>query len=199
MEKPVAANTDSLSTTTKTGFRLRTVVSGAFDHDHTLSGVTQAPQVKSLDECQNYEDAASFTLSETMKTFEHAMVLLFRGGELRPWKWSSTFTPKSSDIPAVSFEDPSVFRIAFRTCLPYHGYVVSSDENAKFFDQWLGGQLPKHITLVPMMIDGQLCGMLLGITNGEIAYKASLGVMQNHAAELARAFKRLRSAQKAAA
>jgi hypothetical protein len=169
-----------------------------FDDDRNFAGFATNPPVTTFAESRNFEDAAAVALSTIQKTFEYGMILLFRGGELRPWKWAGSFIPTSPQISAINLDKPSVFRIAYRTSLPYHGYVVTSEVNAQFFNEWLSGMLPKHLTLVPILLDGQMAGMILGITNGTIAYKSSLGMMENLAGDLAQTFIRLQARAKAA-
>lgn len=174
--------------------RVRTAVSPAFDREQTHPGFAVTPPVESLAQCLSYDDAAGVALGTILTTFEYGMILLFRGGAFRPWKWTRNFAPQVSEPSIIDLTKPSAFRVAYRTCLPYHGYVVASDENTKFFSEWLGGALPKHLTLIPLTIDGKLCGMALGITNGEIAYKSSLSAMESLGRELSQTFARLQTA-----
>jgi hypothetical protein len=152
-----------------------------------------------LDQCKTYDEIAVQALITITKTYEHGMVLLFQAGQLRPWKWSDRMQSQSHGRPSpIDLSKRSIFRIAYRTCLPYHGYVVASPENDTFFAEWYNGQLPKHVTLMPMLINNQLIGMIMGLTEGQVGQKSSLRLMESLAHDIAANFKRLRESKKPA-
>ncbi|MDZ4083424.1 MAG: hypothetical protein U1E10_10835, partial [Bdellovibrionales bacterium] len=64
--------------------------------------------------------------------------------------------------------------------------------NQKFFNEFYRGMLPKHATVIPVMIDGRMGGMLLGFTNSKIDYRQSLRLMERLSFDLSRVFKSLR-------
>lgn len=92
----------------------------------------------------------------------------------------------------IELEDPSVFKIVFKTGKPYHGYVVTNPVNQKFFNEFYRGLLPKHATIVPIMVDARMAGMILGLTNSKVDYRQSLRLMERLSFDLGRAFSKLR-------
>lgn len=146
-----------------------------------------------LDECVTIDEAGAQAILQACNIFETAMILLFKDGELQPWKWNDLFLSVKAEKPdSIDLKDPSMFKIVFRTAKPYHGYVVTSTVNQKFFNEFYRGMLPKHATIIPVMIDGRMGGMLLGFTNSKIDYRQSLRLMERLSFDLARVFKMLR-------
>jgi hypothetical protein len=151
-----------------------------------------------LDQCSSVDEAGAQALLQACNIFETAMILLFKDGELQPWKWNDLFLSVNGERPdAVDLQEPSIFKVVFRTAKPYHGYVVTSTVNQKFFNEFYRGMLPKHATVIPIMIDGRMGGMLLCFTNSKIDYRQSLRLMERLSFDLARVFKSLRTNAKA--
>lgn len=146
-----------------------------------------------LDQCTSIDEAGAQALLQASNIFETAMILLFKDGELLPWKWSDLFLSVNGEKPApIELKEPSIFKVVFRTAKPYHGYVVTSTTNQKFFNEFYRGMLPKHATVIPIMIDGRMGGMLLAFTNSKIDYRQSLRLMERLSFDLSRVFKMLR-------
>lgn len=57
---------------------------------------------------------------------------------------------------------PSIFKIVNSTQKPYHGFVILNDLNESFFESWNHGQIPDHVTIVPLLKGDVLTGMLMG-------------------------------------
>lgn len=146
-----------------------------------------------LDQCRSVDEAGAQALLQACNIFETAMILLFKDGELLPWKWNDLFLSVKGDKPdTIDLAEPSIFKVVFRTAKPYHGYVVTSTVNQKFFNEFYRGVLPKHATVIPIMIDGRMGGMMLGFTNSKIDYRQSLRLMERLAFDMSRVFKSLR-------
>lgn len=146
-----------------------------------------------LDQCRSIDEAGAQAILQACNIYECAMILLFRGGDLVPWKWNDLFLSIKGDKPdPIDLVEPSIFKVAFRTAKPYHGYIVTSEVNQKFFNDYYRGMLPKHGTVTPLMIDGRMGGMVLGFTNSKIDYRQSLRLMERLTFDLARVFKSLR-------
>lgn len=146
-----------------------------------------------LDQCRSIDEAGAQAIMQACNIFETAMILLFKDGDLMPWKWNDLFLSVHGDKPLpIDLVEPSIFKVVFRTAKPYHGYVVTSEVNQKFFNEFYRGMLPKHATLIPVMIDGRMGGMLLGFTNSKIDYRQSLRLMERLSFDLSRVFKSLR-------
>lgn len=148
-----------------------------------------------LDQCTNVDEAGAQALLQTCNTFETGMILLFKDGVLQPWKWTDLMLSVKGDKPDdIDLREPSIFKVVFRTAKPYHGYVVTSTVNQKFFNEFYRGLMPKHATVIPIMIDGRMGGMILGLTNSKIDYRQSLRLMERLGFDIARVFKMLRGA-----
>ncbi len=146
-----------------------------------------------LDQCRSIDEAGAQAIMQACNIFETAMILLFKDGDLLPWKWNDLFLSIHGDKPVpIDLIEPSIFKVVFRTAKPYHGYVVTSEVNQKFLNEFYRGMLPKHATVIPVMIDGRMGGMLLGFTNSKIDYRQSLRLMERLSFDLSRVFKALR-------
>lgn len=148
---------------------------------------------KSLDSCLTYDDLGEQALIHCLNSFEHSIIFLFQGGELRPWKWTNGLHHSDPENPqAIDLTSPSIFRIVFQTRLPYHGYVVPNGINNLFINSFFGDHIPNQVTLVPINLDHQIGGMLMGTTDAVVDYKSSLRTMELLADEVVNNFLRLR-------
>lgn len=110
--------------------------------------------------------------------FERAMLLLFHNSELKVWKASDGWQQDKTRDTAIDLTFPSIFRIVKETKLPYHGYVVGNQINDAFFTTWTKGTVPEHLTIVPVLYEKNLIGMLLGATSKQKASEISLERIQ---------------------
>lgn len=151
-------------------------------------------ETRHIDESRSIDEAGSQSLAQVSNIFEVSMILLFRDGSLLPWKWSDLFLSVKGDRPdAIDLDEASIFKIVFKTGKPYHGYVVTNPVNQKFFNEFYRGMLPKHATVVPVMVDSRMAGMILGFTNSKVDYRQSLRLMERLSFDLGRVFTKLRS------
>ena len=126
-------------------------------------------------------------------------MLTFQSGQLRPWRWTGNVSAKSKGKPpTIDLSSPSIFRIVLNSLLPYHGHIVPNAINNAFFAEFNGGRCPAHVTIMPLLVDGQLSGMVLGMTDAEINYKLSLHMMESFAADASKALQRIQGAGRAA-
>ncbi len=146
---------------------------------------TTEPAV-ALSTCVTPDSLMSATVAHIARIFEHGLILNFSRNELRPVKWSELLWSAKGDKPdAVSLEKPSLFRIVHKSSLPYHGYVNPSDAGIAFFNDFNRGLTAKHVTLIPIVLNGQLDSMLMGLSMGEVDFKGSLAQMEKLAADYA--------------
>lgn len=154
---------------------------------------------KALDQCASYDELAQQALMQVLRTFEYGVILTFQDGKLKPWKWTDQLHVASEKaLSPIDLSSPSIFRIVFRSCLPYHGYVVTSPVNDAFFEVFHEGKIPKHVTLLPVLMGNQIGGMLMGLTNNDVDYKMSLKSMEALSKEVSKNLDRLKSGKKAA-
>lgn len=152
-----------------------------------------------LSTCATLDSLMSATIAHVSTLFEHGILFVVENGRLSPKKWSELLLSVKGDSPdAVLLDQPSIFRIAYRTALPYHGYVVSNPTNATFFNAFNRGQTPKHVTLMPITNSGQVVAMVMGLSSVEIDYKASLSAMEKLASDFGTQLERLRAKKIAA-
>jgi hypothetical protein len=163
------------------------------------SNVSSTEPAVPLTTCTSVDSLMAAAVANICVQFEHAMVLNYDNAVLKPAKWSELLLSIKGDNPdAVSLDQASIFRVAARTSLPYHGYVVSNPTNATFFNSFNRGQIPKHCTIMPVMIAGQLTAMLMGISNETIDFKGTLNSMEKLASDFSAQLERLREKQQAA-
>lgn len=146
-----------------------------------------------LEACSSKRDLGAIAITHVLMTFENAMVLLcYDGPKLKPWLCSEPLVQNTQGRDHwIELDTPSIFRIVKRTSLPYHGYVTPSPINSAFFNVYYRGAIPKHVTLVPIMVSGKMVGMLMGISESEVPLKTSLLNMEKIADEFALHWQRL--------
>ena len=60
----------------------------------------------------------------------------------------------SEAMKPINLKAPSIFQILNKTSRPFHGPVSPSEENHRFFKAWgYDGELPEHVTAVPVFSD----------------------------------------------
>jgi len=153
---------------------------------------------KDLSACQSYDDLAMQTLLRVQGIFENGMILMLQGGQLRPWKWTDMLlSVHGNTVKPIPIQDASIFRIVLRTSLPYHGYIVANPVNSGFFNDFNRGKVPAHATLVPILIERQISGIIMGLSDNEVDYKTSLSRMESLAKDVSNELKRLRAVKAA--
>lgn len=161
--------------------------------DSAGSNVSISEPAISLATCSNSDSLTASTVAHINLHFEHALLLVYENSVLRPKKWSELLlSVKGENADAISLNEPSIFRVAARTSLPYHGYVVANPTNIAFFNAFTRGVLPKHVTVMPVMIAGHLVAMLMGISTVDVDYKASLSAMEKIASDFSTQLERVR-------
>lgn len=101
-----------------------------------------------------------------MKTFFKKSLLLAIGDKdrlIKPMVWDADMEAPSSTLPEFNLKTPSIFKIVSGTQKPYHGYVVVNDLNESFFEACNHGQIPDHVTIVPLMDGEMVVGMIMGL------------------------------------
>lgn len=161
-------------------------------HSEVLLGSKTAglgPKVTSLEKAPALQNQAFLdqVFSQMRTQFSKSMILVKSGDYVKPWKWDENFKPTDSTVQQYSLPTPSPFRIVARTHKPYHGPVYTNDLNQKFFTQWNEAQIPEHLTIVPVIVDDKVVGMILGIgeraantkSTLQLAEKIATGISKN--------------------
>ncbi len=152
----------------------------------------------SFEQCASYDDIANVAFAQIMETFEMAVLLTFQSGQLRPWKWTPNMPVSVKDRPStIDLNSPSIFRIVYSTCMPFHGAIAPNDINTAFFAEMNSGETPTHATIMPILILGQIAGMIMGMTSQPIHYRDSLKKMELITEGVSQAFQRIRNTRAA--
>jgi hypothetical protein len=107
-----------------------------------------------------FKKLSSELFAELKAYFDHTILL----GYIETTKsvvalvWDVDLSEGSQKI--YSLEAPSVLRIVRNTEKPYHGSPVINEFNEKFFEDWHSGELPDHLTITPLLVDGRIVGMV---------------------------------------
>ncbi len=109
--------------------------------------------------------------------FNECMVLRIDGEKASPWRWDENFKKRKAEPDPISLVGNSVFRIAYKTHMPYHGYVIGNLTNDAFFNKW-HGSTPEHVSIVPILLEERVVGLILGVANKDVASKASLQLLE---------------------
>ena len=104
-------------------------------------------------------------LSDFSQYFDRVMILQPNQMLLKPSLWQGNWHYNKNSNANIDITMSSIFRIVFTSKKPYHGYVVRNQINDSFFNTFNQGELPDHATIVPVMIDNNLVGMILGFTD----------------------------------
>ncbi len=134
----------------------------------------------SFEECSTYAEAADVMFSKMLPQFEMSMLLICEDQNLRPLFWSGNFKIADEQKPSlIALQQVSIFKIVHASGKPYHGYLIANHTNSKFFADWNSGEIPKHVTIIPIFVNKYLVGMWLGATNNSIDLKTSLNDMDS--------------------
>ena len=112
---------------------------------------------------KSLDDLPFYLLHRMRDFYDKTMILTFVGGILKPWRWDDSWGHPSDQTQVIAVGDPSMFRIPIQTQTPYHGYVVKSPVHDAFFSEWSPKALPEHVTILPMIVDGNVTGLVLGV------------------------------------
>lgn len=171
--------------------------SGGTVTNFTISNSSPRP----LSSAQNMAALGVLALAHLHQQFDIGMILLFDEATqtLKPWKWSDLLSgTANASMTSVDLNQPSAFRIVFRSKQPFHGQVYTSPVNQAFAAAFTGGRLPAQMTVVPVMDGKQWQGMLVGILNKPKNFRQVLPPFQDLGDEVAKQLARLGKAGAAA-
>lgn len=104
-------------------------------------------------------------LSDLSQYFDRVMILQPHQMLLKPSLWQGNWHHNKNSNSNIDITMSSIFRIVFTSKKAYHGYVVRNHINDAFLNSFNQGELPDHATLVPVLVDNNLVGILLGFTD----------------------------------
>ena len=114
------------------------------------------------EQIQDNDSLVNWVFQQMSPYFSSVIWFLLKEKELSCWRYTNNLSPKNL-AQAIDYNQPSIFRIVFRTGLSYHGYVTSSSVNDQFFDNWNFEAHPEHVTACPLKGNNKIIGILLGI------------------------------------
>ena len=97
--------------------------------------------------------------------------------------WDDNFQAPPA-LNEIILTEPSFFRIATTTQRPYHGMVIQNAINDQFFTEWNDSKIPDHITVVPVVIQDHVVGLLIGFAQAEAFNRNVLQFAEKLAADL---------------
>lgn len=154
----------------------------------TLPGGTAAYLLEKLrKQSQEHFDKETLESFQQLKTFFKKSMLLAIGDKdrlVKPLIWDNGFESPPGTSPEFNLKTPSIFKIVNGTQKPYHGFVVVNDLNESFFESWNHGQVPDHVTIVPLMDGDLVVGMLMGLGEKSSYNKNVLQFTENIAKNL---------------
>lgn len=93
----------------------------------------------------------------------------------------------SKDVQStpIALDTPSLFRIVFKTRLPYHGFAVDSPAHREVFAQMGLKTHPSCVSAIPLFDHNALCGMLVAFGEESAQTPKALERLQKVADDLA--------------
>ena len=116
------------------------------------------------DEIKNNEDLINWVFQQMSPYFSACLWFVLENQHLSCWRYTSNLKPHDSN-QKIDYTQPSIFRIVFRTGLPYHGYTTSSPTNDQFFKNWGYEAHPEHVTAYPIKKNLEVTGVLMGLSD----------------------------------
>jgi hypothetical protein len=105
--------------------------------------------------------------------YRNIMQLTLQGNRLRVIDFNGNPTGTTVDLSA-----PSPFRIVYRTRNDYHGHIVPCLTLEKFFAETNKSAVPPFITILPILNDHQLEGMLIAWSETDIQSISHLNALK---------------------
>lgn len=131
-------------------------------------------EVLHKDKQQQFLSQAKNTFDSMHAFFTKSFILAVdnQGQACKPVAWDENFS--SAQCETINLASPSMFRIVNTTSKPYHGSVTLNEANEKFFNEWNKKEIPAHVTIVPLISNQKVIGMLVGFGDSTANNKAIL-------------------------
>lgn len=132
-------------------------------------------------------DPFQWLFNELHSQFSRSMVLKVESGAYKIWQKDDRWNPRveQPDDYLIETQSPSVFRVVYRTKLPYHGRVAASEVNDHFFHSFGLPGSPECLTLAPIKKNKKVIGALLAIGGQEQRSGDSLNFVRDLAKKFA--------------
>ncbi|MGA2871502.1 MAG: hypothetical protein ABSF34_20360, partial [Verrucomicrobiota bacterium] len=132
--------------------------------EFTAGPINIASAPDQIEAAANEDACLAWFFKQVRSRYSACIALLYNKNSLQTWKWDSSLTPKNNGT-IVTFDTPSLFRIAARTMRSYHGYVVDNPTHQSFFQSWGMARAPVHVTGVPIVVGGTFRGLFVCTAN----------------------------------
>ncbi len=131
-------------------------------------------EVLHKDKQQQFLNQAKVTFDSMHTFFSKSFILAVDNQNqiCKPVIWDESFN--GTQCEPINLSSPSMFRIVNTTSKPYHGSVTLNEINEKFFNEWNKKEIPSHVTIVPLMSNQKVIGMLVGFGDATANNKAIL-------------------------
>ncbi len=123
-------------------------------------------------------------IKEVATIYPHVIVFRYNSTVAEPLEWNTNTQILNAQSAKMSLDAPSLFRIVFKTKMPYHGFVVGSQEHLRFFGEINKGTLPKCVTALPLKMNGQEFGVLVAFGDKDLHTVETLTKIENIVGQL---------------
>ena len=121
---------------------------------------SKKPMLETKEKIQNIDTKTSFIIKsendykelfdQTKASFKGSLILKNKNGRLFPKTWSGHIdTNLDATKQIANLNDFSIFKILGKGHA-YHGFVVDTESNKKFFNSAGWPNYPKHVTAIPI-------------------------------------------------
>lgn len=149
----VAVKTQSSITSTSTLIR---------DTQLTATRVTTPNVEKTLPSETNLASSLEAAFTKIRQDYSGAVILRCQDTNAFLLKWDSKVRVDTKAIQeAIALDTPSLFRIVFKTRMPYHGFAVASEAHQKIFEHLGLKEIPPCVSAIPIVFNNTLVGILL--------------------------------------
>ncbi len=139
----------------------------------------------SPDSATDWKEIGELIFPKMEKYYRQTMIMALDGHNLWPKSWNNQWNePSLEEVTPTPLGTASIFEIVSKTQKPYHGPVFANPINNHFFSFWDSNKLAKYITIVPIIVHGQIEAMLIGTSDSEINSRRRLSAMENWGKEI---------------
>ncbi len=131
------------------------------------------------------EEKISHTFKEMEQHFSKVMILSLdeSNSQLLAFAWNAGFSDAKDTTLRIPLKTPSIFNIPVSTQKSFHGYISINPINETFFENWTESVIPDHVTLVPVIEQDIVIGLIMGIGEKSAYNSKSLSLAEQLAQE----------------
>ncbi len=131
------------------------------------------------------EEKITHTFKEMEQHFAKVMILSLdeSSSQLLAFAWNTGFADPKDTTLRVPLKTPSIFNIPVSTHKSFHGYISINPINETFFENWTDSVIPDHVTIVPIIEQDLVIGLVMGIGEKSAYNSKSLALTEQLAHE----------------